>query len=194
MKNILLITTLVFFSSCQPIVKTLAGVKNPKLENKERVKDYLVKANLDPQNNFIIKDKSSYQTVLDLFYKSFPEAILFDKDGNELIYKETTTSCNAGLFKVIPELGKNSELKKGTHQLSQVLSDYTKPLDNNQIITDDSDYYLLINWAIFAGSLNKNHVLAWENIAKENKNSKIKVIKLNMDLQESWGLKKEDLK
>lgn len=195
MKNILLITALVFFASCQPIAKAVAGIKNPKIENAETVKSYIKKINFDTQNNLVLKDKSSYKTVLNLFYKSFPEAVLFDNYGNELIYKETATSCNAGLFKVIPELDKNSELKKGTHQLSQVLSDYTKPLDDDsEIITNDSDYYLLINWAVFAGKFNKDHVLAWENLAKNNKNCKIKVLKLNMDLQESWNLKKEDLK
>lgn len=196
MKKIVLFSILLITAvGCQQVAKLIFGIKNPKLENPESVKEYIVKNDWDTQNNFIAKDTASYKAVIGLFYKSIPEAVLFDKNGNELIYKETSESCNAGLFKVIPDLQKDSQLKKGTHQLKNVLNQYTLSLDgNSNSIMDDSDYYLLIDWAIFTGKLNKDHVLPWENLAKNNKNCKIKVLKLNLDIQDNWGWTEKDIK
>lgn len=119
---------------------------------------------------------------------------MFDKSGKELIYKETTESCNAGLFKVIPDLRKDSQLKAGEHNLQDLISKYTLVIDDDPSeIIDDSDYYLLLDWAIFAGRLNKDHLLVWENLAKDNKNVKIKINKINIDFQESWGITEKDI-
>lgn len=54
-------------------------------------------------------------------------------------------------------------------------------------LEDNYDYYIFIYWAKFTGKLNKDHVLVWEKQALENKNAKIKVMKVNMDIQSYWG-------
>lgn len=113
MKNLSLIIVFFTMVSCQQVAKVALGFKNPKLKNIETVKNYMMENSLKPDNNYVCKDLSSYKQIIKVFNKHIREAVLFDKDGNELIYKETAESCNAGLFKVIPDLNKTSRLKKG---------------------------------------------------------------------------------
>ena len=54
---------------------------------------------------------------------------------------------------------------------------------------ETADFYVLIYWAVWTGKLNKDHVKIWEDAAKNNKNAKVKVIKVNMDFQEHWDEK-----
>ena len=51
---------------------------------------------------------------------------------------------------------------------------------------EGADFYVLIYWTVWTGKLNKEKVKVWEDLARENKSSKIKVIKVNMDMQEYW--------
>ena len=48
----------------------------------------------------------------------------------------------------------------------------------------ETDFYLFIFWTRYSGRLNKDHVKIWEEQANNNKNSKIKVIKVSFDQQE----------
>jgi hypothetical protein len=50
-----------------------------------------------------------------------------------------------------------------------------------------ADFYVLIYWNVWTGKLNKDQEKVWEDAAQNNKNAKIKVIKVNLDLQEHWG-------
>ncbi|QOW10684.1 hypothetical protein Q73A0000_10010 [Kaistella flava (ex Peng et al. 2021)] len=187
MKTLYSILVLTMFTNCQPIAKALTGISTPKEETTESILDFLEKAKMDTSNIFVVKDEKSYYPTLKLFSNSFPEALLFDKNGNELIYKETVQSCNAGLFATIPNLNTTSELKKGNLQIENVLNTYAVPLlKNNVILETQCDYYLIINWGKFIGKLNRDHVKVWEDLAKANNKVKIKVIKLNIDLQKNW--------
>jgi hypothetical protein len=51
----------------------------------------------------------------------------------------------------------------------------------------------LIYWTVWAGKLNKDHVKIWEDQARNNKNCKVKVIKVNMDMQEYWDKTDRDM-
>jgi hypothetical protein len=50
-----------------------------------------------------------------------------------------------------------------------------------------ADFYVLINWVVWLGKLNNDHAKVWEDQARNNKNCKIKVIKVNHDFQQYWG-------
>lgn len=194
-KSLIFCFTLVILCSCQQIAKLATGFKNPKIENTNTLKAFMKENNLGEGINLMPKDKKSYANLIVVFNKKLPEAVLFDRNGNELQYKQNTESCNAGLFKVLPTLTRESTLKSGTHNLTELITKYTLLLsENTEKIQDDSDYYLLINWAKFVGKKNKDHVLEWEKLAKNNSKIKIKVIKLNMDFREGWNLTNDDIK
>jgi hypothetical protein len=60
-------------------------------------------------------------------------------------------------------------------------------------LPNNADFYLLIYWNVWTGKLNKDHVKIWEDLARENKNCKIKVIKVNLDIQEYWEPKEKEM-
>ena len=66
---------------------------------------------------------------------------------------------------------------------------------NSQDILEikNADFICVAIWAKFTGKLNKTKVKEWEKQARENNNTKIKFIKLNVDLQEWWGISEDDL-
>ncbi|UOE40595.1 hypothetical protein MTP09_11895 [Chryseobacterium suipulveris] len=194
MKRIIMLFCLLALVSCQQIGKTIFGFKDPKLENPQNIKMYLDQNKMQHGDNYLCKDKKAFSDIIKVFYKRIPEAILFDKNGNELIYKEDSESCNAGLFRVIPNLDANTKLKTGTHNIQQLITDFTIPLESESMhVMNDSDYYLMINWAIFVGNRNVDHVSAWQELAENNRKVKIKVVKLNMDFQDGWGLTEKEI-
>jgi hypothetical protein len=60
-------------------------------------------------------------------------------------------------------------------------------LGNTASSTDVYDIYVLINWAIFLDSNNETS-FNWYTSLKNNKELKIKVILINLDVQEIWNL------
>lgn len=194
MKKLLLVPALYITVGCQQLAKIVAGFDNPKLENIQSVQSYARQHHLDAATNVIAKDKESMKQLLWVFNKKLPDAVLFDTAGKELIYRSPSETCTAGLFKIIPNLDKTTSLKKGTQDLENIIIRYTKPLfGSSDTVIDGSDYYLMINWAKYAGKKNKENVLEWENLAKSNKKVRIKVIKVNMDFQDSWGLTEKEI-
>ncbi len=193
MKNFLLILTPLLFTilhSCQPIAKTMYGIKNPKVETIESVDKYLRSIQSPSENNIYCKDFAAYQTVLNLFEKSLPEAILFNSNGKMLTYKRNNQDCNAGLFETIPGLSKNSNLP--VLESNDIETFIAFLVDRNGLKIQnlpEADYFLFINWAKFMGKLNKDHVKAWEDLAGKNENTKIAVYKINMGIMESWNVK-----
>lgn len=195
MRKIIICLALIQLSSCQQIAKMATGFKNPKIENTNSIKTFMEENELDKGINLMSKDKKSYVQLLSIFNKKLPEAVLFDRNGDELLYKENAESCNAGLFKILPSLMPESTLKKGEHNLTKLINNYTTPLSGTLPQVDGvADFYLVINWAKFVGKKNKDHVLEWEKLAQNNSKTKIKVIKLNMDFREGWDLTNEDIK
>lgn len=190
MKNFLLIFSFaIFLLSCQPIMKKFYGIKNPEIENEKTILIKVKKYKLDSQNIVIVKSKE-FPYVLN--GQSIPDGAIYDSEGKYIEYRQTDTSCNAGLFQFIPEL-KTSNIynKPDKPNLSEELAKFTNTKGDSIEPLEKADFYLLIYWTVWTGRLNKDHVKIWEDLAKANKNCKIKVIKVNLDLQETWG--KEEL-
>lgn len=94
------------------------------------------------------------------------------------------------MFSIIPNLEKNNALTFGNLKIDEVKSKITPFFKGSDLfLNKETDYYLFINWGIFIGNLNVDHVKEWEKLANSNNKCKITVVKINMDLQESWGKK-----
>lgn len=196
MKKTLFIGIALSLISCTAVLKTAYGITNPKLENKETLNKYIASIDLKKENSLVVNDKKNYKEVMADFQRSVPEAILFDREGNQLTYKEKNESCNAGLFATIPQLTANSTLEKTNGKNLKEFSSQLIDLNTKEAISNfpKADYYLFLNWAKFMGKLNKDHVKVWEDLAANNTNVKIAVYKVNMDFQDNWGLKEGDIK
>lgn len=172
--------------SCQPILRKIYGIKQPEIENSASIKKKALKYNLDTANIITVNSKD-YPYVLK--GQGIPDAAIYDKNGNYIEYRQTDTSCNAGLFQFIPELSLTNQYNKPSKaNLKQELVKFRGLKGETISAIDSADFFMLIYWTVFVGKLNKDHVKVWEDMARENKKCKIKVLKVNLDLQEYWDV------
>jgi hypothetical protein len=191
MKNKLLIVfSFLLLASCKPIMMKMYGIKNPEIENEKTIIKKALKYHLDTSN--ILSVSSQY--FLEVFGgQSIPDAAIYDQNGKYIEYRQTDTSCNAGLFRFIPDLNLSSQYKKPGHlTLNEELERYRDLKGNSLNKVEPADFYLFIYWTVWTGKLNKDHVKIWEDLARENKNCKIKVMKVNLDLQAYWDEKERE--
>jgi hypothetical protein len=171
-------------SSCQHILKKIYGVKNPEIENESSIKKAALKYGLDTAN---IVTLNSNDFLKELNGKAIPDASIYDSKGNYIEYRVTDTSCNAGLFDFIPNLNVNNNYNKPDStnlelKLNKFLDLKGQPIQK----LESADFYVLIYWTVWSGKLNKDHVKIWEDAAINNKNARIKVLKVNLDFQDHW--------
>jgi len=191
MKNLFIALILMILnSSCQSILMKMYGIKDPEIENENSIKKIALKYKLDTTNIVCINSKDF---LYELNGRSIPDAAIYDSKGNYIEYRAFDTSCNAGLFEFIPNLNTKNSYNKPDYaklevELNKFLDLRGKLIENPEAIWRASaDFYVLIYWNVWTGKLNKDHVKVWEDAAQNNKNAKIKVIKVNLDLQEHWG-------
>lgn len=183
-KTIVIISSFFLLLSCQPIMMKLYGVKDPDVENEKSIVKKALKYGLDTTN---IVTVNSHDFPSALTQQGIPDGAIYDKDGNYIEYRQTDTSCNAGLFQFIPDLNTANQYNKpDSSNLSQQLMKFRDLKGNSIRNVESADFYLLLYWTVWTGKLNKDHVKVWEDLAKSNKNCKIKVIKVNLDIQEYW--------
>ncbi|MNV19167.1 hypothetical protein D3C71_1100200 [compost metagenome] len=97
------------------------------------------------------------------------------------------------MFQFIPDLNlTNSYNKPDSTDLKGELAKFRDIKGKALGEVEKADFYILIYWAVWTGKLNKDHVKIWEDLAKNNKNCKVKVIKVNLDLQEYWGITNQE--
>lgn len=191
MRQLLVFAAILVLASCQPIMKAIYGIKKPDFENRESITKKALKFGLDTTNIVSVTSKD-FPYVLKS--TSIPNAAIYDSNGKYIEYRQTDTSCNAGLFDFIPKLNLSGTYNKPDS--SSLVEEWTKFRDlkgNEMTLPNNADFYLLIYWNVWTGKLNKDHVKIWEDLARENKNCKIKVIKVNLDIQEYWEPKEKEM-
>jgi hypothetical protein len=175
----------VILVSCQPIMKKLYGIKKPDVENEKTISKKLLKYKLDTSSVVTVSSKEFLNVING---QSIPDGLLYDGNGKYIEYRQTDSSCNAGLFQFIPELNLTDKYNQpdSVDNLFTKLNKFRDLKGNMLELPEKADFYLVIYWTVWTGKLNKNHVKIWEDLALNNKNCKIKVIKVNLDIQEYW--------
>lgn len=190
-RNLILIILTLTFMSCQPIMKKMYGIKNPDIENRKTIIKTANKYKLDTTNIVSVNSKDFLYVLKET---SIPNASVYDKNGKYIEYRQTDTSCNAGLFQFIPALNLTDKYNQPEKaNLDTELKKFRDLNGNTLKSIETADFYLLIYWTVWTGKLNKDHVKIWEDLAKNNKNSNVKVIKVNLDLQEYWNKDDRDI-
>jgi hypothetical protein len=178
---VLLVTLL---SSCMKIMLKVYGVKKPRVENATSVKKKTLKFGLDTSNLVTVKSEAWLKTLKG---QKLPDIAVFDSAGNYVEYRPTDTSCNAEVFDFIPGLKPDLKLNRtGKTDLKTELSKFRDLKGREFVLNEKADFYVLIFYTVWLGRLNKDHVKVWEDNARANKNCKIKVLKVNLDIQEYW--------
>ncbi len=189
--KILLVLSLFFLLiSCKPIIYKIYGIKKPDVENEQTIKDKALKFGLDTTNIVTVNEYDFLQVMKG---QGIPDGQIFDRNGHFINYRQTNTDCNAGLFEFIPNLKTDTVcIINDSILLVDKLMKFRDFNGNILQEIESADFYLLIYWTVWTGKLNKDHVKIWEDLALENQNCKIKVIKVNLDMQEYWD--KNELK
>jgi hypothetical protein len=187
----------IFFliSSCSLIAKTFINskFKNANVETTLSTLQFQIQNNFDTCNSFIIKADTSdaYYWIQQSIGGDFQ---IFDNVGNLLEYNGNK-SCSGSIFHEFIKGDIDSfKIENSTYNLTNILKksyDYTETTgDFNQI--KKADFYVIAFWAKFSGGKfgYKSGVKFYEDELKKYTNRKILLIKLNTDLQEKWGMKK----
>lgn len=180
---------LLLTNSCtQKLYMMYAGMHEPRVETTESLRKYMRKVKMTSDNVFTTQNIESFQNQLFFAGGSVPEALIFNKNLDNIIYRDTN-ECNAHAFSAILELDKNK-----TYQINDLVkfNDINAglcDLEGNPTkitVNDNSDFLVVIYWAKFTGRLNKDHVNIWEKDAINNTNSNIQVVKINLDQLSFW--------
>lgn len=183
---ICILALVILVTSCQPILNLYMGVKKPKIENEKSLTKYLEKKGLRTDNLYAL-DITDYQ-YLDSIVDGVPDIMIFSSDGRLIKYKPDT-SCNASAFSFLETVKPNMKFDYINCVSFDDCFSRLKDLKGNPVVikkSENIDFYLIIFWARFIGRLNKDHVKIWEEQALNNTNAKIKVFKVNKDMQEWW--------
>lgn len=194
LKQLLALSFLILLATgCRPIMLKLYGIKNPDVENRTSILKKARKFGLDTTNIVTVKSADFLKTMKAA--GGIPDAAVFNSEGEYLEYRATDTSCNAGLFGFIPSLSRDGSYNKtGKSTLNSELNTWNDLHGKSfkQENLKPADFYVLIYWTVWTGRLNKDHVKIWENLAKQNKQAHIEVVKVNLDFQEYWDKAERD--
>ena len=188
-----LIFITVIFISCKAIILKSYGIKNPDIENEHSIIKNAIKYNVDT-TNFVTVSSSNF---LKTFKNSdgIPNGAIYDSKGNYIEYRKFDTSCNAGLFDFIPKLKLDTIFKMPLKDKLQTELEKFRSLKGEKIetnLTKGIDFYILLYSSVWTGKLNKDHIQVWEDLARNNKNCKIKIINVVLDLQQYWDEKERN--
>lgn len=197
MRLLILALSFLTFVSCTKILLKAYGVKNPDIENAASLQKYVERKNIGISEYWGFKDTLGYIEYIRSRI-GMPEARFFDKNLNLIRYKPDSVSCNAKVFSVLEN---PSILKEMVSDTSETINDYLKNVIN---LSDKSpakfdansyDFYVILYWARWSGRINKTKIRDWiRKIETANHNGyKIKIIPINTDIQDFWGMEKPEI-
>lgn len=183
-----LLTIVILFTSCSPILKTVYGIKNPKFTNIETTQKYLAQKSIQGKDVYF-KSTKDIAIVMKNDVK-IPNAVFFNNKGQQVEFRTTTKECVNDITVFLNNIEQIDEmpLKQGLslNQLVQHIADRNgKPIK----IDSTADAIVFINWATYMGKLNKT-VFEWTDIIQKmpETDTKVKVdyYLLNFDLLDHW--------
>lgn len=167
------------FAFCQKVDITFKSI------NQDSILTYLAKHQVlyEMDDLAILKNIKVFANYSETERLAVPEAYFFNTDGFLLKNKNEGVRCGA----TIKDLSKIMKSKIDSNQpLSNWLDELTF-LGTETFLSETYDLYVFINWALFLDSYNETS-FNWYRSLKEKKELKIKVILVNLDVQESWHL------
>lgn len=155
-------------------------------ENQKSLESYLVENNVSYKIDDIavLKDINSFSYYNHYDKLVVPEVYYFNRDGYRIKSNVNLDACGQELSN-IDKINKRSFDKKDN---LRAWMEHFKFIDSNEDIFSSSyDAFIVINWAKFLPKMNEVS-FNWYNSTKKLNNPKIRVILLNLDIQDSWEL------
>ncbi len=160
----------------------------PRCENEQTIREYLAKEKIKADNVYVIPDSSGWRFLLTKFV-NLPEICYFDRNGYHILLRDSA-QCNDQNYTLLAALDTIKTYQVDSTFTFAMLMSKLKTLDGNHadiVREEQPDYYLAISWARFANPAIYK-VRDWDNMLDTlNTALKLKAIKVNFDIQESWG-------
>lgn len=189
MKYVLL-SLILFFSSCMPIVKVIYGIKKPSYLSQEKIQKSADKYELDHFDHYSFSSVTSYisyiQKAKELGLKNSINVILAFNDEGQYYQINDTIDCSSdylGYVNGFPDEGSFTD--KIT--FSQLFGD---SLISNTAVDNPAELnskFFVVTWASFVGKLNENSSKQWaDSVMHKIKESDMKAIFINLDFHDEW--------
>jgi hypothetical protein len=177
--------------SCKLALRTV-GLKNPKVETSGSILRFLVRNDFDTANVYLLKGDSA--TAMEKVYWGMEGSFLyFDNNGKQLAFKgetECPAITSASFFNDL----QNSFVPVDTLPNLQSILNEISNMDGDAVSFDEisgADYYIVNYWQIFMGGRRNygddERMLSQRFDTLQNIN--VSILRINADLQNSWGLK-----
>ena len=155
-----------------------------KLENKNSLIEYLDANQVSYSFEEIatLKDIRIFSEYSKTKKLAVPEAFFFNKDGFLIENNSKAISCGSSVKHL-------KKLASAKYNANEKFSDWVEKLTilDKKDDLENYDLYILINWAIFLDA-NNEVSFNWFKSIKDKTELKIKVILVNLDVQENWNL------
>jgi len=204
MKNKWLLILILFgFYSCSPVLKMLTGVKDFRLEETGKMKTFCIenKISLDDAYFLSSKEKFDFPDSSQINLRFIDEVLIFDKNGNRIIYKGKQT----GNYCSLPSKDFFSDLKPmflpidTVNTLNHLLKDYVNIESLQAPKIDSADFYMIYYWAFWYKKFSERNIKEIQSIINNSEGKTIQCFYLNNDYvkdnyPEDIDFKKEKVK
>jgi hypothetical protein len=182
-----LLLVIILTGGCVTILKKLKHVSNPKFESEESVASFLRKVNNHYKENlFLCKDSAAFFNIF-LKIHALPEAVFFNSKGEIIRYSEDPCPAKAQTF--IMNMQEGQKLTIDTSYNLGFLKSRINPYIKNWFRETSNDQFtMVVFWAVWVGKVN-NNVFEIVEALKARPDLHVRVVFINMDLLDSWGLK-----
>lgn len=184
---------LLITASCVTLVKWKYGITEPREETPASLLKFLQKMNQPPEDFYIFKDSAAFCHYLNdsVFRKNLIGSLFFNQEGLLTDIKDTA-KCQWSVSSFLQNLDHKRAFKVDSAYRYQNVLSHLMPLVRNGItdsLLGSYNYIVLITWGRFAGKLNKRLFDAAE-MANEKRNKGVHIAFINIDMQKSWKLRK----
>lgn len=158
--------------------------QKPIVFNNDSILNIIFNNKLNEQNNFIAKD-----TMLNLLLQKLGklnEVWLFNPNGFKIkLYEGVKCVNNTLLLTSFQTNNYNLDSNINLNSIFKSIVPITETIHNENNPT------ALIFWSVSTGIKNEDNPFDWERIIKNKYNSEVNIIKVNLDVNNSWSAEKK---
>ena len=177
-------------AGCKTYMHLKYGMSQPKEETPGKLVSFLEKHKFPLTNLYLFSDSAAYSQEMKNpdFIRYFLSNMIFDRQG--ILLRHDTSTCQWAGFDMIKSLRPDSSYEKSSDlNLGRIL-EKIQPFGNNVNTAGalpEPDFTVVVTWAKFIGAYNYR-LFNLSEAAGLNTKARIRLIWLNVDMQESWKL------
>ncbi|MFM2155316.1 MAG: hypothetical protein RL516_65 [Bacteroidota bacterium] len=184
MKNAIIISSLLFFTSCTKMLMRANGFKTPRYESEERINSFAQTNQIDEGKIVFLNDTTEQKKMLKLFSNS-PGIIIADSAWNRLNFQNKKENCAAPVENLLMNLC-NIQPTNIYYTDSNLIAfrkskAFYKAIQNKP----SSAHYIFFLWNTSMGK-NIKKIKAWENTLIKHANCDYQTFWINCDYMANW--------